>query len=130
MLILIMRTEKPEAELGLYLNDKKIDYMTWLAHRELSDTIHINIAKLLKRNKYDFDNIGGLIIYKGPGSFTGLRIGYSVANALAYSLSCPIVDTNEDDWIKQGLKLIKNNQSSKQVFPFYGAEVHISEPKK
>jgi len=130
MLVLTMRTEKPEAEIGLYLDNKKLDYLVWQAHRELSDTIHKNIAKLLERNKLEFKDINGLIIYKGPGSFTGLRIGFSVANALAYSLEIPITATNEETWIKQGLDLLDSKQGNKQVFPFYGLDAHITKPKK
>ena len=130
MLILTLRTEKPEAELGLYQDNKQIDYFKWQAHRELSDTIHSNIQKLLSKNNFDLTNLEGLIIYKGPGSFTGLRIGFSVANALAYSLGCKIVSTNEEDWIKQGIELLKTSDVSVQVFPFYGAEVNITKPKK
>ena len=48
MLVLTLRTEKPEAEIGLYLDNKKLDYLSWQAHRELSNTIHINIAKTTK----------------------------------------------------------------------------------
>jgi tRNA threonylcarbamoyladenosine biosynthesis protein TsaB len=130
MLTLTIRTDKPEAELGLYQDAKKLDYYSWPAHRELSDTIHNQMRTLLNKNKYNFEDIQGLIIYKGPGSFTGLRIGFSVANTLAYSLDCPIVTTNDSDWIEQGLELLKNSKSTKPVFPFYGSEVHITKPRK
>ena len=130
MLLLTLRTEKPQAEIGIYKDYKKLDYFKWQAHRELSDTFHTNIDKLLKNNNLNLNDLNGLIIYKGPGSFTGLRIGFSVANALAYSLECNIVATNDDDWIEQGLELFKNKKTSKQVFPFYGAEVNITQAKK
>ena len=130
MLTLTIRTDKPEAELGLYQDAKKLDYYSWPAHRELSDTIHNQMRTLLNKNKYNFEDIQGLIIYKGPGSFTGLRIGFSVANTFAYSLDCPIVTTNDSDWIEQGLELLKNSKSTKPVFPFYGSEVHITKPRK
>jgi tRNA threonylcarbamoyladenosine biosynthesis protein TsaB len=130
MLVLTLRTEKPEAEIGLYENNKKLDYLSWQAHRELSDTIHKNIAKLLNQNKLDFKDIKGLIIYKGPGSFTGLRIGFSVANALSDSLDIKIVATNEETWTQQGLDLLNSKQASKQVFPFYGSEANITPPRK
>jgi tRNA threonylcarbamoyladenosine biosynthesis protein TsaB len=130
MLVLTIRTEKPQAEIGLYSDNKKLDYISWQAHRELSNTIHLNILKILKQNKLEFKDIEGLIIYEGPGSFTGLRIGFSVANALAYSLEIPIVESNEEDWIQQGIELLNLKKGTKQVLPFYGSEAHITEPKK
>jgi tRNA threonylcarbamoyladenosine biosynthesis protein TsaB len=130
MKILSLRTDNPEAEIGLFDNDKKLEYFVWQAHRELSDTLLTNIKLILDKQGLNFKDIEGVIIYKGPGSFTGLRIGFSVANTLAYSLGCDVVATNEEDWIKHGLSLIKQKDLPKQVFPFYGAEVNITKSKK
>ncbi len=96
MTVLIIRTDKPEAEVGLYQDTKQLSYITWLAHRELSNTIHITLKKLLEENNCDWHEIEGLVFYEGPGSFTGLRIGASVANALSLSLKVPIVSTGGD----------------------------------
>lgn len=35
-------------------------------------------------------NIDGIEVETGPGSFTGIRVGVSVANALGYSLGIPV----------------------------------------
>ncbi len=130
MLILTLRTEKPEAELGLYSNNQQLDYFKWQAHRELSDTILTKIDELLQTNNLSLNDLDGIIIYKGPGSFTGLRIGFSVANALAYSLKLKITSTNEDNWIEEGINQLKSIDTFKPVFPFYGAEVNITKAKK
>ena len=48
MMILTIRTDNPQAEIGLYADGKKVSYQTWQAHRELSSTIHAKIRKLLE----------------------------------------------------------------------------------
>lgn len=48
------------------------------------------IVKLLKRNKIDFKDLKGIEVETGPGSFTGLKVGAAVANALAFSLDIPV----------------------------------------
>lgn len=48
------------------------------------------ISKLLDREKLKFENLDGIEVETGPGSFTGIRVGVSVANALAYSLGIPV----------------------------------------
>ena len=48
------------------------------------------IEKILKENKLDFKDLTAIEVTTGPGSFTGLRVGVSVANALAYSLGIPV----------------------------------------
>lgn len=48
------------------------------------------IDEILKKNQLDFKDIKGIEVETGPGSFTGLRVGVSVANALGYSLKLPV----------------------------------------
>ena len=103
MLILTIRTDKPEAEISLFNNGKKLAYETWHAHRDLSVTIHQKIHDLLNAKGSTFHKIEAIVVYKGPGSFTGLRIGISVANALAYGLSVPIVSTTGKYWQIDGI---------------------------
>ncbi len=129
MIVLTIRSDKPEAEIGLFDNDKPLAYETWLAHRQLAETIHTKIRDLLKSQKKDWPDVGGIICYKGPGSFTGLRIGASVANALAYSLNIPIVGASSKKWIEQGIKRLKNGKNDKQILPKYGSPVHITLPR-
>lgn len=48
------------------------------------------IIDLLKNNKISLTNITQIEVNPGPGSFTGTRVGVSVANALSYALKIPI----------------------------------------
>lgn len=48
------------------------------------------IDELLKENNLRAENIEKIVAVNGPGSFTGLRIGLSVAKTMAYSLNVPI----------------------------------------
>ncbi len=48
------------------------------------------IDQTLKKQKKILKDISKIEINLGPGSFTGLRVGISVANALAWALKVPI----------------------------------------
>ncbi len=48
------------------------------------------IANLLSRNKLKIDEIQNVKVSKGPGSFTGLRVGVAIANALGFLLKIPV----------------------------------------
>lgn len=48
------------------------------------------IEKILKEENLNYKDLKGVEIDVGPGSFTGLRVGVAVANALGYSLRIPV----------------------------------------
>lgn len=48
------------------------------------------IVQLLKDNNLDLKDIDAIELHPGPGSFTGVRVGVSVANALSYALGIPV----------------------------------------
>lgn len=48
------------------------------------------IDSLLEKNNLEYKDLKGIEVEVGPGSYTGLKVGVSVANALGYSLSIPV----------------------------------------
>lgn len=129
-MILAIRSDKPEAELYLLDNNKVVKELKWPAHRELADTLLGNITKLAESAGIKLKSIEGVIIFTGEGSFTGLRIGTTVANALAYGLTIPIVAAESDSWIERGLKDLAQREVGEYVIPKYSSEPNITESKK
>lgn len=130
MYILTIRTDKPIAEIGLYQDKKKLAYKKWQGHRLLSVTLHQQIEKVLSAEKKRYNDISGIVFFAGPGSFTGLRIGASVASSLAFGLDIPIINSSGADWIKNGSSKISAGKNDKVALPKYGAKPNITEPKK
>ena len=130
MLILTIRTDQPDAEIGLFDGETKLAYEVWPAHRELSNTIHKKIKELLTGQTKDFKDINGIVCFQGPGSFTGLRIGITVADTFAYGFEVPIVATMGEDWIEKGTKRLQAGENDQIALPHYGAPVHITQQRK
>jgi tRNA threonylcarbamoyladenosine biosynthesis protein TsaB len=130
MIILTLRTDKPEAEIGVYDNEKQLAYETWEAHRQLAETVHKRIEEILNKLSISLDDIQGIVCFKGPGSFTGLRIGLTVANALAYARNIPVVARTDPQWLEKGIKDILAGQNEKIAIPEYGAEAKTTQQRK
>lgn len=130
MIIVTLRTDKPEAEIGLYDGESQLTYETWTAHRQLAETLHRKIEQMLSGQAKSWSDIEGIVCFQGPGSFTGLRIGLTVGNALAYSYALPIVATQEPHWLETGIARLLRGESDDRAMPFYGADAHITIQKK
>lgn len=130
MIILTIRSDKPEAEIGLYDDTRQLAYLTWEAHRQLAMTLHAKIEKLMDEQDMSWSDLGGIACFQGPGSFTGLRIGLTAANTISYSYDIPIVAEQEPKWLEHGLDRLVNGERDKLALPYYGADAHITLPKK
>lgn len=56
------------------------------------------VLKLLRTTNYELKTLQAIEVETGPGSFTGIRVGVSVANALGFALKIPVngkkIETN------------------------------------
>jgi tRNA threonylcarbamoyladenosine biosynthesis protein TsaB len=48
------------------------------------------IIKLLEKNNLKFEDLTEIEANEGPGSYTGLRVGASIAQSLGFSLNIPV----------------------------------------
>lgn len=103
---------------------------SWEAGRELSKGMLGFLRETLEKYDKDWGDLDGIVIHKGPGSFTGLRIGHTVVNTLADALNIPIVSALGDDWQSDGLARLESGEDEKLAMPFYGADANITLPRK
>ncbi len=59
-----------------------------------SKNIIVVLKQLLERGGLTLSDIEGVAVIKGPGSFTGLKLGMTLAKILAYFLDIPILGTD------------------------------------
>ncbi len=89
---------------------------TWESGREMAEKIFAFIHDKLTEHQADWQDITEITFFSGPGSFTGLRIGAAIVNALADQLKVPLYDHH-------GVK-------HQIILPDYGRPANISQPKK
>lgn len=130
-MILALYADNPDAEITLYSDDgKKLQSLKWQAERRLAKELLGILKDELTKAKADFTSLKGIVVFKGPGSFTGLRIGATTANTIAYAQGIPVVGAMGENWRQEGLKRLANGEDDRIVLPHYGAEANISKQKK
>ena len=71
-----------------------------LAQKEVNDgythaeNLHMFIDEVIKDSGLNRKDIDAIAVGKGPGSYTGLRIGVSAAKGIAYALNIPLISMN------------------------------------
>lgn len=56
-----------------------------------SEQLHVFIQNILQTANLEFPDLDAIAVSKGPGSYTGLRIGVSAAKGLCFSLDVPMI---------------------------------------
>ena len=97
---------------------------------EAGRTLARGLLSFIQEKVGDVKNISGIGIMRGPGSFTGLRIGMAVAITLADGLGVPIVGETGDSWRESALGRLSSGEDDQVILPFYGGDAHITKPKK
>jgi tRNA threonylcarbamoyladenosine biosynthesis protein TsaB len=72
-----------------------------LASREIAEAgyshaekLHVFIGEALKELSLKFSDLQAIAVSKGPGSYTGLRIGVSATKGFCYALDIPLISIN------------------------------------
>lgn len=90
-MLLAIDTATRYASLALYDEMGVISEQTWRSENNHSVELIPAVARMLSQQKLKPQSLTGIAVATGPGSFTGLRIGMSVAKGLCLALGIPIV---------------------------------------
>lgn len=82
MISLCMDTAYKQLVLGIYQDGQLLEGVAKTAFKKQSESIFVELNALLKRVNLDYKDIDRVIITKGPGSYTGIRIAMTIAKVL------------------------------------------------
>lgn len=128
-MILLLDTSTPICNLTL-IDEQWRYHNEWQANRGLARGLLGYLQQQLEISGKTFANISGIGVFRGPGSFTGLRIGLTVLNTIADAQAIPIVGLSGIAWQQQALIRLKAGENDHVVLPRYGSKAHITKPRK
>ncbi len=131
---LIVSTESNQKfSIGLADASQLIDFELVEKPFMQSELVLKTIDKFFSKYKVSIKNLEEIIVISGPGDFSAVRIGISIANALAYAwnISVKAVESeknykSEEKKLKEVLKMSEQIKVSKIAKPVYIAEPNIT----
>lgn len=81
-----------------------------------SENLNLFIESIMNETDFSFKQLDAIAVSKGPGSYTGLRIGVSTAKGLCYAIDKPLIAVNS-------LKSLANtyNGNANFIIPLFDA---------
>lgn len=111
MILAINTTAREKIKLGL--GNKAIKWIDFKTEDQSKDLLG-RIEEILKRNRLDLSDIDAFLVCTSSGSYTGIRVGITTANTLAWSLNKPVFSYNDDNF-SEVIGLVKNEQKFKNI---------------
>jgi tRNA threonylcarbamoyladenosine biosynthesis protein TsaB len=128
-MILLLDTSTPVCKLTLIDGQQRFE-SEWQADRTLAKNLLAYLRDRLAEHGKTFADITAIGVLRGPGSFTGLRIGLTVVNTLADAQQIPIMGGMGSMWQSDVLAKLQAGKNDRIVLPFYGGDAHITKPRK
>lgn len=91
MLILSIDTSTKSTSIALHQAGKVQAVSEFFMERSASHTLTTAIGQIVGNSGFDLHDLQAVAVSKGPGSYTGLRVGVAIAKGLCYALKKPLI---------------------------------------
>lgn len=108
MLVMGIDTSTEVGAIGLIKDYKILGEINLCLNRRHSERLMPNIKYLFQESGFEIDDLEGLAVTIGPGSFTGLRIGLSTVKAFAQFLNIPVIGLSTLDVLAYNIYQIED----------------------
>lgn len=89
IILFIDTASNREIVVGIKIDGKKDEIRQRITIQKAQVVLPL-IDKLLKKHRLKLNDLTSIEVHTGPGSFTGLRVGIAIANALSFALQIPV----------------------------------------
>ncbi len=114
MIKLFIDTATSRLIVGIYKDNKELYSENIEAHNDLSSRVLPTIKKICEEVNIKINDVDEIYVVNGPGSFTGIRVGVTIAKTLAWSLNKKIYTVSE-------LQLQASAPKTKYIVPMIDA---------
>lgn len=125
MISLLLDTSYTNLSVGLVKDHELLDKTEYEAWQRQSEYLIQEIDSILSRNGVEKEDIDEIIVSKGPGSYTGVRIAMTVAKVMALALNKSLFSVSSLEVYKNPSKTsicLMNARSKRSYIGIYDGE--------
>jgi tRNA threonylcarbamoyladenosine biosynthesis protein TsaB len=101
--IICIETATINCSVALIQNNSVLAFKESTVRNSHAEMVTVFIEELLAENNVDLSALNAVAVSKGPGSYTGLRIGVSTAKGLCYALDIPLLAVSTLEVLTSGI---------------------------
>lgn len=90
MCLILLDSSVDKLAVGISNKNQLLDFIMYVAWQKQSEMMVYELDKLLKKNNIEKEDIEGIVVSIGPGSYTGVRIALTIAKTISLALTVPI----------------------------------------
>lgn len=115
--ILLLETSTAVCSVGMVQNGRLVALRETVDQQSHSELLTSYIAEVMQVAGLSFDRLDAVAVSKGPGSYTGLRIGVSTAKGICYARDIPLIAVDTLHAMAYGMKhLAASTAGNRQQF--------------
>jgi len=120
MILFINTTDLENISLALLNGERVTETKTRVTYNENDKTLTL-LNMFLIKNKVTLENISEIWVCTGPGSFTGVRVGVTLAKAFGQAKNIPIFGIKKEN-VPQDLQALRNAPRNERVVVEYNRD--------
>lgn len=114
--ILSIDTATPLCSVSLSKNGSTVYELVGDEPNMHASSLTLFVQRVLEEGNVDMSQLSAVAVSKGPGSYTGLRIGVSVAKGLCYALDIPMIANNTLEAMFSGFRGLSTKADESTLF--------------
>ncbi|KAF0130812.1 MAG: glycoprotease [Bacteroidetes bacterium] len=103
--ILLIETATQVCSAGLCVDNHLVSIRESFDQRSHAELITTYISEVINEGGLSFEQLDAVAVSKGPGSYTGLRIGVSTAKGICFACDIPLISIDTLQALAFGMKL-------------------------
>ena len=123
---LLLDSSNTSLTVGLAKKNELVDLISYEAWQCQSEHMIPEINTILEKHQVGKDDINGVVVAIGPGSYTGVRISLTIAKVIGVALNVDVFPVSSLQILKNGKKpsiCLENARSNRSYIGVYENEI-------